>query len=1103
MPHPVVDIAERTEALDPLRSFCVTAPAGSGKTELLIQRYLTLLARVEQPQEVLAITFTRKAAAEMRARIGEALNLAAAGEAPTDEHAARTYELARLVLEADSRRDWQLRLNPSQMNIRTIDSYCGYLTRQMPVLSRFGGPVAAVDDASAYYREATHMLLEDLESGGPGAADLATLLLHFDNNWNRLEELLVKMLACRDQWLVYMGTGIDRASAQAAVEHAIEVLCRETLGAVDSALAPWRPALAALWQYSRNNLGDVGERQWPGREPADVRSWQSIAKLLLTGQGQWRKQLTKREGFPAGKGEAAERKAEMSAILAEFAEQANLLALIQDLRYLPALEAGDEDWERVLACSRLLPQLAARLSLVFQLHGLVDHIQVSLAALEALGGDDAPTELALRLDYQLQHILVDEFQDTAVNQFELVRRLTRGWAEHNAINPEAPRTLFIVGDGMQSIYGFRNADVSLFIKAKLQGFDDLALEPLALKTNFRSSAGLVEWVNGVFADAFPANDNIQRGEIAFSSAAAFSRSGGADPVSLVAFSDAAAEARWIADQIQEQIEEHEDQDFAVLVRRKADLLELIPELKRRKLLWQAQDLDSLADSMIVRDLSNLTRALHNPVNRVAWMALLRAPWCGLDNADLLAVARAAGEGTVAEQLLAPGPIHGVSDDGALRIEALRGALLDAFARQERMDLRDWVEYAWLRLSGPACVESIHQLEDAEAFLVMLSRLEAEGERYSPRLLDERMSKLFAQTSVGECRLQLMTLHKAKGLEFDRVFIPNLAQSTRGESRDLLLWDEYHAENGESCFMLATDDQDTESRPTLYNYLYSQRKSKRRSESTRLLYVGATRAAHALTLSASLEQTDTGEWKPPAQGSLLATIWEGVSGHFTAPVRESPIEEGGATEDTAPHFSDHICRIARPVASPATVPPLDADPNIPERSGDAFASAVGTVIHLSLERLADTELPRSLVQDDWQSWWRLELEALGVTRLDAALARVAGSLDKVLADDRGRWLLSPGREEAACEHPVSCLLPDGRLGEYVIDRTFVEDGVRWVVDYKSSVPDSGQSIEEFIDAEVTRYRPQLESYRRLMEAMEDRPVYCALYFTAIPRWWELA
>ena len=201
MSHQVIDLAERSLALDPGTSFCVTAPAGSGKTELLIQRYLKLLARVEQAQEVLAITFTRKAAAEMRSRVGDALELAATGERPADAHAAITYDLAREVLERDGELGWQIRQSSSQLNIRTIDGFCGTLTRQMLVLSRFGGPVAAVDDADPYYREATRALLEELDRGGAVADDLATVLLHFNNDWSRLEALLISMLRSRDQYL--------------------------------------------------------------------------------------------------------------------------------------------------------------------------------------------------------------------------------------------------------------------------------------------------------------------------------------------------------------------------------------------------------------------------------------------------------------------------------------------------------------------------------------------------------------------------------------------------------------------------------------------------------------------------------------------------------------------------------------------------------------------------------------------------------------------------------------------------------------------------------------------------------------------------------------
>ena len=131
------------------------------------------------------------------------------------------------------------------------------------------------------------------------------------------------------------------------------------------------------------------------------------------------------------------------------------------------------------------------------------------------------------------------------------------------------------------------------------------------------------------------------------------------------------------------------------------------------------------------------------------------------------------------------------------------------------------------------------------------------------------------------------------------------------------------------------------------------------------------------------------------------------------------------------------------------------------------------------------LPDCVDRQRYASWWRRELAALGVRHPESALERVASAVENVLADERGRWLLSSQREEADCEFPVSSLLPDGRLAEYQIDRVFVEDEVRWVVDYKSSVPDSGQSRDAFIDEQLELHRNQLEDYRQLMTALEGR------------------
>jgi len=140
MSERLADAEARETALDPARSFIVQAPAGSGKTELLTNRYLALLARVDHPEEVLAITFTRKAAAEMRNRIIRALADAATGVVPDETHKQRMVTLAREALARDAERGWNLLRQPQRLRISTIDALCAGLTRQMPVLSRTGGP---------------------------------------------------------------------------------------------------------------------------------------------------------------------------------------------------------------------------------------------------------------------------------------------------------------------------------------------------------------------------------------------------------------------------------------------------------------------------------------------------------------------------------------------------------------------------------------------------------------------------------------------------------------------------------------------------------------------------------------------------------------------------------------------------------------------------------------------------------------------------------------------------------------------------------------------------------------------------------------------------
>ncbi|KAA1193125.1 AAA family ATPase [Pseudohalioglobus sediminis] len=1101
----IADATERRRALDVSKSFCVTAPAGSGKTELLIQRYLALLSRVTKPEQVLAITFTRKAAAEMRERVLQALRAAQQDLPVSDDHQRVTRELASAALAASAAGDWHLGRDISRLNIKTIDSFCAGLTRQMPVLSRFGGQAQATDNAVPLYREAVQELFTLVGTSRPEVKDLEALLLHFDNNWDRLTELLVEMLAKREQWHEYMGARYSPREAQASIERTVAAATADTLSELRDRLLPWQDKLFELLVYAQSNLHAPVPASFPAAIADDLGHWRALASMLLTQQGMFRSTVNVRNGFITGTGEPKERKAQFKDLVECLAAEPGLDAALAEVMWLPLMDSHESSWQLVVHLSHVLPLLAACLLLVFERRGVVDHSQVTLSALDALGDDAAPTELALRLDYGIEHILVDEFQDTALNQYRLIERLTRGWGEHNAVNGEAPRTIFIVGDGMQSIYGFRNANVGLFLTARDQGFNGVVPESVELRCNFRSEEGIVEWVNQSFREAFPHEDNARKGQVGFSDAAAVKPAGAADAIQMHAFSGEAAaqqEAAWLVQQLQAGLADDNITSIAVLGRSRSHLAPILEQLRRQDIPFAAQDMDNLASSPAIVDLTLLCRALANPADRVAWLALLRAPWCALSLADLQAVVGASEHPRY--QNLAAWLLQGdfpgtLSERGRTSLARVSECLRWAEQKRDRLALRVWVEQTWEHLGGPACLNQARYLQDAEAFFQLLQEAEAEGAGLSMTWMQERLERLFASSDTPDAPLQVMTLHKAKGLEFDWVFIPALARATRGDSRQLLLWDEYNSSSGDLGIMLAADDHSEAKAPGLYNYLRRCRKQKARLENTRLLYVGTTRAVKRLTLTACLEEREQTEattpaFKPPGDGSLLAPLWPVFKRQLTA---HAAIPEPAQAAVT----SRPLLRLDNPPPPPSGPQPVaEEDANIPSPTLNWNERHIGTVIHQGLEQLSlMVPLPRD-VPEHLQDQLRCDLATLGVGpgRLDAAEQAVMAALRRTLADDAGgRWLLSAEHADAHSELALTAHLDD-QVRDLVIDRTFVDSasGVRWIVDYKSSVPAEGMALEDFLCAERERYRPQLLVYRNALAARASEPVRCALYFTGL-------
>mgnify|MGYP000402736225 CR=1 FL=1 len=296
--------------------------------------------------------------------------------------------------------------------------------------------------------------------------------------------------------------------------------------------------------------------------------WSTLADRLLTKSGGWWARAQGRHGFPANnKVPATERdelrawKDDYKALLDRLRSEEELRAQLELVRGLPAPRYDDDAWSALESLVRILLRAAAEWQLVLAETGGADFTEVARRAIQALGDDGEPSDLALRLDYRISHLLVDEFQDTSHGQVRLLERLTAGWSAGDG------RTLFLVGDPMQSIYRFRKAEVSLFIRA-YEGrlFPQLRLEPLRLEVNFRSDRPVVDWVNRVFPAVMPRHDDPVKGAVRYSPAALRPDAGadGTVGITLQAVRDEAAEAErvveltqidpWYIDNMAEMVE---------------------------------------------------------------------------------------------------------------------------------------------------------------------------------------------------------------------------------------------------------------------------------------------------------------------------------------------------------------------------------------------------------------------------------------------------------------------------------------------------------------------------------------------------------------------
>jgi len=1092
-PDPLVlDQRARREALEVHRSVLLQAPAGSGKTTVLSARFLALLANADSPEQILAITFTRKAAAEMRHRIIAALHAAEDG----GHMAGIDRQLLRAVARQDRMRDWQLLRNASRLRVETIDALSHRLASALPIAARCGPQLDITPAPAPLYRRAARRALRDaLQEADAGAA--AQLLLgRLDNSWRRLEQLLAEMLGRRSHWLPRVLDARSSGLAARVADSLDSVLRTQLAGA--AARLP-EPLLREGEQLLRRLHS--GRACALDAQPPSLAHWRALCDLAMTDAGSWRRRLTIREGFsPNDKAIKQQASDWIVAMAAHEGAQAALCAV----RALPDATLSAPDQAAVEALALLLTRAAAELQLLFAEYGKVDYPYVAAAARQALSEQGEPSDFALRASGAVRHILMDEFQDTSFDQFELLRALTAGW------EPGDGRTLFIVGDPMQSIYRFREAEVGLFLHVRDHGLGNIGLEMLQLRRNFRSRAPLIAWINERFEQLFPADDDARLAAVRYLPSVV-AGGGGADElheaVSLhrIEAGDMAAEGARVVQIVRAARAQSPLASIAVLVAARDHAAAIVVQLRAAGFALRGVDLERLRDRPVIRDLSALARALLHGADRTAWLALLRAPWCGLTLAQLEQLL-AGVDGDVFAALSA----HARQAHCDARVARLCTALEPSILGAERgWPLWQRIERAWLRLAGPAIYRSAAERLDAHRFIDALA-LHDEPESLAGEAMCSVTEALFSAAPPEPGAIEVMTMHAAKGLEWDVVILPGLGRRTAIDTDPLLHWIEL-PRAGEGTDLLLAPIRSGEQEPdgSLASYIKGLKRARGRLERVRLLYVAATRARAQLHLLGALAPaTVPATPASPVAGSLLEILWPAIERDFRALTAAAGVALQ-APEDTAP-----LWRL--PAAWRLPVPPAATEPrrlllsapvtaDTPEYSWVGLsARAIGTIVHAELHRLAGTRvLPQAQDLQSRASYYGTWLAELGVSLPEQpqSQALILEALERTLADPRGRWLLSSSHAQAHSEWRLTGV-HQGRIVNVVFDRVLLDEhGQRWVVDYKTSRHEGG-AIETFIDSELERYRGQMRRYAALAAGLGTEPVHAALYFPLLGVFREL-
>lgn len=1065
----LVDSEHRSLATDPQLSFIVQAPAGSGKTEILTQRYLRLLSTVSAPEQIVALTFTRKAATEMRERILLSLQKASLNKEAKNPHQQLTLHYAQQALKRSKHFDWDLLQQPNRLKIITIDSLCQSINQAIPLLEQQIAYAQITDTPESYYLKAARNCIQFALETHEFQQAIKTLLLHVDNRQDRLIGLFKSLLGQRDQWLSPLFQA--RSQNKAVFEEALQLIEQHELSrfrnSLPGSLAEDLTALARTLATIENNPESprCSLRDWNDFNQSNQTIAAGLCKLVLDSTNNIRNSIDHNVGFykqNCSQEEYKQLKTKGAELLTQIKDYPEFLEALLMVSNLPHPEYDPEQWDVLQALFLLLPLLAGHLHLIFSEHNEVDFTAISQQALAALGDSDNPTDLALYLDNAIHHLLVDEFQDTSITQFELLTRLVQGWGQNDG------KTLFLVGDPMQSVYRFRQAEVGLFFRAKEQGIGPVQLKPLELRCNFRSTETIVNWVNVHFSKIFPHQFDIESGAVSFHPSVNVIKGDELSAVHALKCDSKGQEATKLIEVIQKELNANPEQSIAILVRSRSQLTDIIRLLRQHQIPYQGTDIDLLANLEHLRDVWTLTQSLLNPGNRLAWLTLLRSPYCGLSLQDLHQIAHYNPKKSIYYTLLQLDKIPALSEEGRTRASYLIHVLHYSLSQRYQHKLSDWVAKTLTKLHMEHILDQ-HQLNDLEQFWILIDRYEQLGRLPDMKEFFLEFNKLYSQQSTPS-KLQVMTIHKSKGLEFDTVILPGLGSKLKPVDQPILRWLKLPTKNQENLLLVSPIKAAHHEDCPLYDYLNQLDEEKNNYEAQRVLYVAVTRAKARLYLFDSSSRTSKSSFRSllkhqEFEVSKQEEVAESIE-HPLPQLYKLPLSFYQKAKSELINF-----------INPATTGLVTGTPRL-----------IGIVTHQLLQWICDNH-PRTINEIPW-SIAEHELIRLGFDQelQRTALTIIQNQIAQLFKDKTGLWIITKHEKE----HNEYELLVEhqNKLVTRIIDRIFVDNSKLWIIDFKTGKED---------ETALMQHQKQLNEYGYYLSSRYSLPIHCGLYYLANGHW----